>query len=145
MKPGVVFPNQMAATLADAGALTEAGAQAIVAMPGAFVDESFNLTASPDDITSVCQSMEQAIIGTGGTDNVAIKDWMHSRQGDPVKTIMGDFVWDERGLPEARAFLVNQWQDGNLSLVYPDIVSPGSDNREVGTGNSRNAVAGAAR
>ena len=32
---------------------------------------------------------------------------------------MGDYVWDERGLPEARAFLVNQWQDGNLSLVYP--------------------------
>ncbi|MGI9585260.1 MAG: amino acid ABC transporter substrate-binding protein [Acidimicrobiia bacterium] len=68
---------------------------------------------------AVCQGMEQAIIGTGGTDNVAIKDWMHSRQGDPVKTIMGDFVWGENGLPEERAFLVNQWQEGNLSLVYP--------------------------
>jgi branched-chain amino acid transport system substrate-binding protein len=68
---------------------------------------------------AVCQSMEQAIIGTGGTDNVAIQEWMHARQGDPVKTIMGDFVWDERGLPEERAFLVNQWQDGTLKLVYP--------------------------
>ena len=30
-----------------------------------------------------------------------------------------DFVWGEDGLPEARAFLVNQWQDGELKLVYP--------------------------
>ena len=68
---------------------------------------------------ALCQGMEQAILGTGGTDNVAIQEWLHSRQGDPVKTIMGDYVWDERGLPEERAFLVNQWQEGNLSLVYP--------------------------
>ena len=68
---------------------------------------------------ALCQGMEQAIIGTGGTDNGAISDWLHSRQGDPVRTIMGDFVWGENGLPEERAFLVNQWQDGTLKLVYP--------------------------
>lgn len=68
---------------------------------------------------ALCQGMEQAILGTGGTDNAAISDWLHDREGDPVKTIMGDFVWDERGLPIARAFLVNQWQDGELKLVYP--------------------------
>ena len=68
---------------------------------------------------AVCQSMEQAIIGTGGTDNVAMQEWLHSRAGDPVKTIMGDFVWGDNGLPEERAFLVNQWQDGTLRLVYP--------------------------
>ena len=68
---------------------------------------------------ALCQGMEQAIIGTGGTDNAAISAWLHDREGDPVKTIMGDFVWDERGLPVARAFLVNQWQDGTLKLVYP--------------------------
>mgnify|MGYP001821923555 CR=1 FL=1 len=68
---------------------------------------------------ALCQGMEQAIIGTGGTDNAAISAWLHDREGDPVKTIMGDFVWDERGLPIARAFLVNQWQDGELKLVYP--------------------------
>ena len=63
--------------------------------------------------------MEQAIIGTGGTDNAAISAWLHDREGDPVKTIMGDFVWGENGLPEERAFLVNQWQDGQLRLIYP--------------------------
>jgi len=62
MKPGVVFPNQMAPTLADAGALVEAGAQSLVALPGAFVDESFNLTASPDDIATVCGQMELAAV-----------------------------------------------------------------------------------
>lgn len=68
---------------------------------------------------AVCQGMEQAVIGTGGTDNAAMSEWLHSREGDPVRTIMGDFVWDERGLPGGRAFLVNQWQDGELKLVYP--------------------------
>ena len=68
---------------------------------------------------ALCQGMEQAIIGTGGTDNAAMSEWLHSRDGDPVKTIMGDFVWGEDGLPEARSFLVNQWQDGELKLVFP--------------------------
>jgi branched-chain amino acid transport system substrate-binding protein len=85
---------------------------------------------SPDEDEAIpfalCQGMEQAILGTGGTDNVAIQEWLHSRQGDPVKTIMGDYVWDERGLPEERAFLVNQWQDANLSLVYPVGEFPGT-------------------
>ena len=91
------------------------------------VDFITNFTAAydrgPDEDEAipfaVCQAMEQAIIGTGGTDNVAIQEWLHAREGDPVKTIMGDYVWDERGLPEARAFLVNQWQEGTLNLVYP--------------------------
>jgi len=68
---------------------------------------------------ALCQGMEQAILGTGGTDNAAMSEWLHSREGDPVKTIMGDFVWGDDGLPVARAFLVNQWQDGELKLVYP--------------------------
>ena len=94
-----------------------------------YTNEDFiaNFTAAygrtPDEDEAIpfalCQGMEQAILGTGGTDNTAMKDWLHSRQGDPVKTIMGDFVWGEDGLAEERAFLVNQWQDGELKLVYP--------------------------
>ncbi len=69
---------------------------------------------------AVCQGMEQAITGTGGTDNAAMSEWLHSRSADePVQTIVGDFVWDERGLPDGRAFLVNQWQGDTLALVYP--------------------------
>lgn len=69
---------------------------------------------------AVCQGMEQAIRATGTTDNAELSAWLHSRTPEePVKTIMGDFVWDERGLPEERAFLVDQWQGGNLELVFP--------------------------
>jgi len=62
MKPGVVFPNKMASTLGEAGALADAGAQSIVALPSAFVDDGFNLTASPDDIAAVCETLELAAI-----------------------------------------------------------------------------------
>ncbi|HEU4320587.1 MAG TPA: amino acid ABC transporter substrate-binding protein [Acidimicrobiia bacterium] len=69
---------------------------------------------------AVCQGMEQAIIGTGGTDNAAMSEWLHNLTPETaVRTIVGDFVWDERGLPDGRAFLVNQWQDDTLALVYP--------------------------
>jgi branched-chain amino acid transport system substrate-binding protein len=69
---------------------------------------------------AVCQGMEQAISGTDGTDNAAMSEWLHGRTEDePVRTIVGDFVWDERGLPAGRAFLVNQWQEDTLALVYP--------------------------
>ena len=69
---------------------------------------------------AVCQGMEQAITGTDGTDNAAMSEWLHGRTEDePVRTIVGDFVWDERGLPAGRAFLVNQWQEDTLALVYP--------------------------
>lgn len=76
---------------------------------------------------AVCQGMEQAIIGTDGTDNTAMSEWLHSRpENEPVRTIVGDFVWDARGLPGGRAFLVNQWQDETLALVYPVGEFPGT-------------------
>lgn len=69
---------------------------------------------------AVCQGVEQAVTATGGTDNAALSEWMHSRTPEePVKTILGDFVWDERGLPEGKSFLMNQWQGGELEFVYP--------------------------
>ena len=85
---------------------------------------------SPDEDEAIpfalCQGMEQAILGTGGTDNAAMSAWLHDREGDPVKTIMGDFVWGEDGLPVARSFLMNQWQDGELKLVAPVGEFPGT-------------------
>lgn len=69
---------------------------------------------------AVCQGMEQAVIGAGSTDNAAMAQWLHDRtEDDPVRTILGDFHWDERGLPIGRDYILNQWQDGVLEFVFP--------------------------
>lgn len=69
---------------------------------------------------AVCQGMEQAIIGSGSTDNAAMAAWLRDRtEADPVRTVLGDFHWDERGLPIGRDYILNQWQDGTLQFVYP--------------------------
>ncbi len=75
----------------------------------------------------VCQGMEQAILGTGGTDNAALIEWLHGVTADaPVETVVGSFVWDERGLPVDGSFLANQWQDGQLNYVFPVGEFPGT-------------------
>jgi ABC-type glutathione transport system ATPase component len=38
---------------------------------------------------------------------------------DPVRTILGRFNWDERGLPVDKPFLMSQWNGGELQFVYP--------------------------
>jgi len=69
---------------------------------------------------AVCQGMEQAVRATGGTDNEAMAQWLHDRSPeDPVRTIMGEFSWDSRGLPINRDFLMAQWQEQSLEFVYP--------------------------
>ncbi|HSK94981.1 MAG TPA: amino acid ABC transporter substrate-binding protein [Euzebyales bacterium] len=69
---------------------------------------------------AVCQGMEQAVRATGTTDNAEIRAWMQERTADdPVRTIMGDFHWDDRGLPEGRDVVLTQWQEGELRFVYP--------------------------
>jgi len=69
---------------------------------------------------AVCQGMEQAMIGAGSTDNAAMAQWLRDRTADdPVRTIMGEFHWDERGLPIGRDYILNQWQDGSLNFVFP--------------------------
>lgn len=69
---------------------------------------------------AVCQGMEQAMIGAGSTDNAAIAQWFRDRtEDDPVRTVLGDFHWDERGLPIGRNLLLNQWQEGTLEFVFP--------------------------
>ena len=76
---------------------------------------------------ATCQGMEQAIRATGSTDNEVLRDWLASRSAEePVKTILGDFRWDERGLPEGKSFLITQWQDQDLTFVYPVGEFPGT-------------------
>lgn len=85
-------------------------------------EESFGTPPDEDEAIpfAVCQGIAQAIEATGTTDNAELSEWMHNRtEEEPVSTIMGEYVWDERGLPAERSFLVNQWQDGELEFVYP--------------------------
>ena len=80
--------------------------------------------AEPDEDGAIpfalCQGMEQAIRGAGSTDNKKLADWLHARTAaDPVKTILGSFHWDARGLPVDRPHLMTQWQGGKLRFIYP--------------------------
>jgi branched-chain amino acid transport system substrate-binding protein len=69
---------------------------------------------------SLCQGMSQAVEGAGTTDNTALRDWLAARtEDDPVRTILGNFYWDDRGIPIGNAFVMTQWQNGELELVYP--------------------------
>jgi branched-chain amino acid transport system substrate-binding protein len=71
--------------------------------------------------------MEQAIRATESTDNNALRDWLAARtKEEPVKTVLGDFHWDEKGLPPDKPFLITQWQDGELKFVYPIGQFPGT-------------------
>jgi branched-chain amino acid transport system substrate-binding protein len=36
-----------------------------------------------------------------------------------VRTILGPFQWDERGVTKDRSSLVTQWQGDELKLVFP--------------------------
>ena len=82
---------------------------------------------------ALCQGIDQAVRATGSVDDQTIMDWLHARTPeDPVKTVLGNFAWDARGLPLGKSFLMVQWQDGGkLEFVYPtnefdtaDLVDP---------------------
>jgi branched-chain amino acid transport system substrate-binding protein len=74
-----------------------------------------------------CQGMEQAARETGTTDNTVMRDWLAARtKDDPVKTIQGDFYWDETNLVPDRNLLLLQWQDQELQFVFPIGEFPGT-------------------
>jgi branched-chain amino acid transport system substrate-binding protein len=76
---------------------------------------------------SLCMGITQAVQAVGSTDNNDLRDWLADRTPEePVKTILGDFSWNERGLPNDRAFLVLQWQEEELRFVYPVDEFPGT-------------------
>ena len=92
-------------------------------------EAAFGRPADEDEAIpfALCQGIEQAVRATGTTDNTAIRDWLASRTADdPVKTIIGDRYWDERGLAIDANFVMTQWQDGSLEFVYPVGEFPGT-------------------
>ncbi|WP_043611333.1 amino acid ABC transporter substrate-binding protein [Ensifer sp. ZNC0028] len=69
---------------------------------------------------AVCQGIEQAMVGAGSTDNAKMGEWLHARTKEqPVQTVLGDFSWDDLGLPVDKSHIMTQWQDGKLTFVYP--------------------------
>lgn len=69
---------------------------------------------------TVCQAAEQAIRATGGTDQTKIRDWLADRTADdPIKTVQGDYHFDDQGLTADRDVLLLQWQNGELKPIYP--------------------------
>jgi branched-chain amino acid transport system substrate-binding protein len=91
-------------------------------------EERFGRPGDEDEAIpfALCQGMEQAVRATGTTDNAEIRAWLASRSAEePVKTILGDFYWDERGLAVDKPFIMVQWQDQNLEFVYPQGAFPG--------------------
>lgn len=69
---------------------------------------------------TICQSAEQAMLATGGTDQTKIRDWLADRTAaDPLKTVQGDYHFDDKGLTADRDVLLLQWQDGKLVPIYP--------------------------
>jgi branched-chain amino acid transport system substrate-binding protein len=92
-------------------------------------EAKFGRAADEDEAIpfALCQGMEQAVLGTGSTDNAELVAWLAARTAsDPVKTIIGDRYWDEKGLPLDADFVMVQWQDGNLAFVYPVGEFPGT-------------------
>jgi branched-chain amino acid transport system substrate-binding protein len=67
------------------------------------------------DAFAAAQVLQAAVIGTGGTDNVALMNWLHA---NPVPTILGSLSWDATGRPQGD-FLLAQWQSGGVNIVAP--------------------------
>jgi branched-chain amino acid transport system substrate-binding protein len=85
----------------------------------------------PDEDNAIpfatCQGMAEAVAAVGSADNEKLREWLAARTAEaPVKTILGDFHWDEKGLPIDKAFIITQWQGGELKFVYPTDEFPGT-------------------
>lgn len=76
---------------------------------------------------ALCQGMEQAVRATKTTDNSKLREWLASRTKDnPVRTVLGNFHWDKRGIPIGRPHLMLQWQKGALQFIWPVGEFPGT-------------------
>jgi branched-chain amino acid transport system substrate-binding protein len=65
------------------------------------------------------QVLGQAVEGAGKLDQEAIRDWLRS---NTVKTVGGNFTFDEKGLPKEYSYLI-QVIDGRPVLVWPEKVA----------------------
>ena len=108
--------------------MTTREAAAVGASSGMNADEAAALyrlmtwlsPAFPVGAFSYSSGIEWAVEAGDITDAASLRDWLAARtQADPVRTVVGDFHWDKRGLPVGRPFLVLQWQNNKLEFVWP--------------------------
>lgn len=80
--------------------------------------ERFDVPAAPDYfLYGYCwlQTLQRGVEGAKSLDQDAIRDFLKS---NTIKTIGGEFTFDERGLPEPYSFCT-QIQKGKVELVWP--------------------------
>ncbi|MBC7253734.1 MAG: amino acid ABC transporter substrate-binding protein [Actinobacteria bacterium] len=80
--------------------------------------ERYNVTAAPDYfLYGYCwlQTLQRGVEGAGTLDQDSIRDYLKS---NTIKTIGGEFKFDEKGLPEPYSFCT-QIQNGKVELVWP--------------------------
>jgi len=61
------------------------------------------------------QTLQQGVEGAKTLDNTKIRDWLKTHE---VKTIAGNFKFDEKGLPKPFVYLT-QVIDGKVELIWP--------------------------
>ncbi len=61
------------------------------------------------------QTLQQGVEGAKSLDNTKIRDWL---KGNEVKTIAGNFKFDEKGLPKPFIYLT-QVINGKVELIWP--------------------------
>jgi branched-chain amino acid transport system substrate-binding protein len=61
------------------------------------------------------QTLQQGVEGAQGLDQTKIRDWFKANE---VKTIAGNFKFDEKGLPKPFVYLT-QVIDGKAELIWP--------------------------
>jgi len=61
------------------------------------------------------QTLQQGVEGAKSLDNTKIRDWLKTHE---VKTIAGNFKFDEKGLPKPFVYLT-QVIDGKVELIWP--------------------------
>ena len=123
MKPGIVCPNPLGAELGDCARAAEAGAKAIVARPGLFVDDSFALRVDPETIQATLSGagleiaalwVDRPLMGEGGDESAGSERIRSSLD-------LADALRDSAS-PEALPVVVFDAGSGSRVEIWPKLV-----------------------
>lgn len=79
---------------------------------GGFVPEGFTLFSY-----AVIQAFAQGIERAGSEDPVKVAEAL--KNGEPIKTVIGEVVFDEKGDLKNASYDINQWHDGSYAPIQP--------------------------
>lgn len=98
-----VFPS-------DPQAKPEAKEAAEKIKAGGFVPEGFTLFSY-----AVIQAIAEGVNRAGSDDPVAVAEAL--KNGEPISTVVGDVVFDEKGDLKNASYDINQWHDGSYAPI----------------------------